>query len=154
MILNQILTNFFLMKAIYFKATIFSLITILSISCSSDDSSDTTEIADGGTAQTQTWVKLTAMTSTGVVKSNYKILMFEQPVSSTTVLPAIKKEVTTDVNGLAYFDLNTMITSNTPTTYYFEAFVQSGENYVWKSVSHPNFQLKKGTMATSSIIVN
>ena len=80
--------------------------------------------------------------------------MFDQPVTSANELPPIKKQITTDSNGLAYFDLTSMITSTTPTKYYFEAFVQNGTDYIWKSVSHYNVNLSKGTMATSSIIVN
>jgi hypothetical protein len=82
-------------------------------------------------------------------------MMFDQPVTSSSALPTIKKQVTTDANGLAYFDLNSMITSTTPTTYYFEAFVSNGSGgYTWKSVTHYQANLAKGTMATSSIIVN
>ena len=143
------------MKTNFFKATILVLFTIISVSCSKDDDSSTTETGGGSTTTTNTWVKLTATTSAGVVKPNYIIMMFDQPVTSTSALPPIKKQVTTDANGLAYFDLNTMITSTTPTTYYFEAFVSNGSGgYTWKSVSHYNANLSKGTMATSSIIVN
>ena len=67
---------------------------------------------------------------------------------------ATSRGVTTDANGLAYFDLNTMVTSTTPTTYYFEAFVQNGTGYTLKSVSHPTYNIAKGQMITSSIIVN
>ena len=142
------------MKTNFFKATILALLTIFTISCSKDDDSSSTETGGGSSTTTNTWVKLTATTSAGVVKPNYIIMMFDQPVTSASALPPIKKQVTTDANGLAYFDLNTMITSTTPTTYYFEAFVQSGSNYVWKSVTHYQVNLAKGTMATSSIIVN
>ena len=142
------------MKTNFFKATILVLVTIFTISCSKDDDSSSTETGGGSSTTTNTWVKLTATTSAGVVKPNYIIMMFDQPVTSASTLPPIKKQVTTDANGLAYFDLNTMITSTTPTTYYFEAFVQSGSNYVWKSVTHYQVNLAKGTMATSSIIVN
>lgn len=142
------------MKTNFLKATVLALVAFFSISCSNDDSSSSTDITNGGNTQIQTWVKLTAMTTDGVVKPNYKIMMFDEPVTSASALPPVKKEVTTDANGLAYFDLNTMITSATPKTYYFEAFVQNGTGYTWKSVSHYNVNLAKGTMATSSIIVN
>ena len=141
------------MKTNYFKPVILALFTILTISCSKSSNSSST-VNEGSSTTTNTWVKLTATTVAGVSKPNYLILMFDQPVSSTTSLPPILKQVTTDVDGLAFFDLNTMITSSTPTTYYFEAFVQSGTNYIWKSVTHFNTDLSKGTMATSSIIVN
>jgi len=143
------------MKTKFFKATILALLTIFTISCSKDDDSISTETGGGSSTTTNTWVKLTATTSTGVVKPNYIIMMFDQPVTSASALPPIKKQVTTDANGLAYFDLNSMITSTTPTTYYFEAFVSNGSGgYTWKSVTHYQTNLAKGTMATSSIIVN
>lgn len=143
------------MKTNFFKASILVLFTIISVSCSKDDDSSSTETSGGSSTTTNTWVKLTATTSAGVVKPNYIIMMFDQPVTSSSALPPIKKQVTTDANGLAYFDLNSMITSTTPTTYYFEAFVSNGsDGYTWKSVSHYNTNLSKGTMATSSIIVN
>ncbi|MBD3581549.1 hypothetical protein [Flavobacterium selenitireducens] len=137
-----------------FKVSILAFVSIFTMSCSSDDSSSSTETITEETSQTNTWVKLTATTSAGVNKPNYIIMMFDQPVTSTNDLPPIKKQITTDANGLAYFDLNSMITSTTPTKYYFEAFVQNGTGYIWKSVSHYNVNLSKGTMATSSIIVN
>lgn len=141
------------MKTFFLKALIFTLVAISTVSCSKDDIS-TTEI-DKSSTTTNTWVKLTVTTSTGDVKPNYIVMMFDQPVTSTTALPPIKKQVTTDANGLAYFDLNTMITSTTPTTYYFEAFVSNGTGgYILKSVSHYNASLAKGRMVTSSIIVN
>ena len=143
------------MKTNFFKATILALLTIFTISCSKDDDSSSTETGGGSSTTTNTWVKLTATTSTGVVKPNYIIMMFDQPVTSASALPPIKKQVTTDANGLAYFDLNSMITSTTPTTYYFEAFVSNGSGgYTWKSVTHYQTNLAKGTMVTSSIIVN
>ena len=70
--------------------------------------------------------------------------MFDQPVTSASALPPIKKQVLTDANGMAYFDLNSIITSSSPTTYYFEAFTQTGANYEWKSVTHFNANLSKG----------
>jgi hypothetical protein len=142
------------MKANFLKATILALVTIFTISCSKDESSNTTDESSSSTTQSQTWVKLTAITTAGVPKANYKIMMFKTQPTTTTALPTIEKEVTTDANGLAYFDLNTMITSTIPATYYFEAFVQTGADYTWKSVTHYNVNLSKGTMATSSIIVN
>ena len=143
------------MKTNFFKATILALVTIFTISCSKDDDSSSTETGGGSSTTTNTWVKLTATTSASVVKPNYIIMMFDQPVTSSTALPPIRKQVTTDSNGLAYFDLNSMITSTTPTTYYFEAFVSNGSGgYIWKSVSHPTYNIAKGQMITSSIIVN
>jgi len=142
------------MKTNFLKVSILALVTSLSVSCSSDDSQTFTETVSQETTQTNTWVKLTASTAAGVNKQGYIIMMFEEPVTAANALPPIKKQVTTDANGLAYFDLNSMVTSSEEKTYYFEAFTENGSNLVWKSVSHPSFSLKKGTMSTSSIIVN
>jgi hypothetical protein len=131
---------------------LFVALTITS--CEKKTSTTTTTTTNNTTTTTETWVKLTATTSANVKKAGYIIMMFDQPVTSSSALPPILKQVTTDANGLAYFDLNSMITSTIPTTYYFEAFLQNGTNYTWKSVTHYNTSLKKGTMATSSIIVN
>lgn len=143
------------MNATKLKITLIALITFLSFSCSSDSSSSSEETTTGGTnTTTNTWVKLTARTSSDQVKPNYIIMMFDQPVTTTAALPPIKKQITTDTNGLAYFDLNTIVTTSTPTTYYFEAFVKNVDNYIMKSVSNPSYTLVKGQMITSSIIVN
>lgn len=142
------------MKTTFLKASILALVTIFTISCSKDSSSSSTESGSNSSTTLNTWVKLSAVTIDGVNKPNYIIMMFEQPVTSIASLLPIKKQVTTDANGLAYFDLNTIITSTTPTPYYFEAFVQNGTGYTWKSVSHYSTNLSKNTMATSLIIVN
>ena len=141
------------MKTNFFKTVTLILTTIVALSCSSDNSSSSSEIGGGSTTTSNTWVKLTATTGS-VVKPNYIIMMFDEPVTTSAALPPIKKQVVTDANGLAFFDLNSIITTSTEKTYYFEAFVQNGSGYTWKSVSHYNVNLKKGTMATSSIIVN
>lgn len=130
------------------------VVAMVTISCSKDEESSSTDTGGSSTTTTATWVKLTATTSTGVTKPNYIVMMFDQPVTSASALPPIKKQVTTDANGLAYFDLNTLVTSTTPTTYYFEAFVLSGDNYVMKSISHPTYNIAKGQKITSSILVN
>jgi hypothetical protein len=142
------------MKTNFFKTLLFALLTILVISCSKDEDSSSSQ-TNTSTSTTTTWVKLTTLTSAGVVKPNYKVMMFSTQPTTNTPLPTILKEVTTDANGLAYFDLNSMITSTTPTTYYFEAFISDGSGgYVWKSISHYNVSLIKGSIATSSILVN
>ncbi|MFT5753105.1 MAG: hypothetical protein ACI924_000313, partial [Flavobacterium sp.] len=107
------------MKTNLFRATLFALLTILVISCSKDEDSSSSET---NTSTTTTWVKLTTLISAGIVKPNYKVIMFSTQPTTNTPLPTILKEVTTDANGLAYFDLNSMITDTTPTTYYFESF--------------------------------
>lgn len=144
------------MKTKFFKTNLLALFIIVSASCSKDDDSNSINSGGGGTSTptTNTWVKLSAVTTGSVAKPNYIIMMFDEPATSTSPLPPIKKQVITDANGVAFFDLNSMLTSTTAKTYYFEAFVQDGSTYVWKSISHYQASLKKGSMVTSSIIVN
>lgn len=130
------------------------LFTALFFSCSKDSSSSTTDDGGSNVSVTNTGIKLTAVTAAGVPKQNYIVMMFDQPVTTTNALPPIKKQVITDAAGLAYFDLKTLVTSTTPTTYYFEAFVQTSSGYEMKSIIHPNFSIAKGQVITSSIIVN
>ena len=142
------------MKTNIFKIFTLFFLIILSVSCSKDDEVSTEYTQNTSTTTTNTWVKLTARTINGTVKPNYKITMFNVQPSTTAALPPILKEVTTDVNGLAYFDLNSMITSSIPSTYYFEAFIETPTGYQLKSITHFNTELVKGNMVTSSIIVN
>jgi hypothetical protein len=135
------------------KSTIFFVFATMVLSCSKEDTT-TNSTSTSSTTTTVTWAKITAITSSGTIKPNYIVMMFDQPVTNTNALPPIIKQVTTDVNGLANFDLSTIVTSTTPKTYYFEAFVQSGSNYTMKSVSHPSSQFSKGSMYATSIIVN
>lgn len=143
------------MRKIYFKIFVFISVVCFAVSCSKSDSSDSSATGGSTTITTSnTWVKLTASTAANVAKSNYVIMMFDQPVTTSTALPPIKKQIITDANGLANFDLNSIVTSTTATKYYFEAFLETPTGYTWKSVSHPSFDIAKGQMITSSIIVN
>lgn len=135
------------------KLFLILLVGLSLASCKKESTSSTTTTTTG-TTTSDTWVKLTAINAAGEGQPNYIIMMFDQPVTSSSALPPILKQVTTDANGLAYFDLNSMITSSTPKRYYFEAFIKSGSDYVWKSVTNYSKDIAKGTMATSSIIVN
>jgi len=138
----------------YLTVTVFALITMFSVSCSKSSNETTSSESSSTTTQSPTWVKLTVLNSSNAPKANYIVMMFDQPPSTTSALPPIKKQVTTDANGLAYFDLNSMVTSSANTTYYFEAFVPSGNDFIWKSITHPHFEISKGNMVTSSILVN
>ena len=124
------------------------------MACTPDENSGMTETtSSSSTTLSSTWVKLTAMTSAGVVKPNYIIMMFDEPFSPTQAMPPILKQVTTNANGVAYFELNSMITSTTPKTYYFEAFVEITTGYELKSTIRYKTNLQKGMMVTSSTIV-
>lgn len=140
----------------FLRTLALTTVIISVISCSKNDSSDSSFTAGSITTTTtsNTSVKLTASTSANVLKPNYIIMMFDQPVTSSTALPPIKKQVITDANGVANFDLTSIVTGTTATKYYFEAFVETPTGYTWKSVSHPSYDISKGQVITSSIIVN
>lgn len=142
------------MKVNLLATFLLTLTVFFSFSCSKNDSSNPAGVTTYTSTQSYTWVKLTATTAANVNKPNYIIMMFDQPVTSTTALPPIIKQVTTDANGLAYFDLKTIVTTSTLKTYYFEAFTQTTSGYMMESVTHPAIQMKSGNMITSSIIVN
>ncbi len=143
------------MKANFLKASILALVTILTFSCSKDESSSTTETGGSSSSTTSTWAKFTVITPAGVVKPNYIVMMFDQPFSTTAPMPTIIKQVTTDANGLANFDLNTIVTSTVTKKYYFEAFVQSGTSYVLKTnYSRFDSDFVKGSHLTTSLLVN
>lgn len=143
------------MKSNFLKFSVFLFLAIFALSCSKDkDEEATFTSSSSSTTETQTSVKLTAITSSNETKANYVVMMFDEPATVTSPLPPIIMQVTTDVNGLAHFDLTQIVISSTPKTYYFEAFEPDGENYIWRSITHPSYDLKKGRMVTSSILVN
>jgi hypothetical protein len=143
------------MKSNFLKASILVLVTIFTISCSKDESSSTTETGGSSTTTINTWAKFTVTTPAGVVKPNYIVMMFDQPFSTTAPMPTIIKQVTTDANGLANFDLNTIVTTSVTKKYYFEAFVLSGTSYVLKTnFSRYDSNFAKGTHLTTSLLVN
>lgn len=142
------------MKSIFTKATLLILFSILSISCSKDESSSTSETSTSTTITTPSVAKFTVATTAGVVKPNYIVMMFETPFSPTAQLPTIIKQATSDANGIATLDLS-VITSTTLKTYYFEAFVQTATGYDLKTnFSRYSTQLQKGSNLTSGLIVN
>lgn len=142
------------MKSIFTKATLLILFSILSISCSKDESSSTSATSTSTTITTPSVAKFTVATSAGVLKPNYIVMMFETPFSPTAPLPTIIKQATSDANGIATLDLS-VITSTTLKTYYFEAFVQTATGYDLKTnFSRYSTQLKKGSTLTSGLIVN
>lgn len=143
------------MKSNLFKTSILALIAIFTISCSKDSSSSTTDTQVSGGTTINTWAKFTIATPAGIIKPNYIVMMFEQPFTTTTQLPTIIKQVTSDANGLAYFDLNTIVTSTTSKKYYFEAFTQSGANYVLRTnYSRFDSDFSKGSNLTTTLLVN
>ncbi len=139
------------------RLTFFFLsIMIALVSCSKDETKTEESFTSSTTttSEIQTWVKLTAMTTDQEPQSNYVVMMFDEPVSPDEPLPEIIAQVTTNSDGLGYFNLKNIVTGSIPKTFYFEAFVPQGENYTWKSISHPDYEIKKGTKVTSSILVN
>ena len=145
------------MKSHYFKASILSVLTFLTISCSKDESTSTTETSGSSVTISNTSAKFTVRTSAGTLKPNYIVMMFDQPFSPSAVLltSSIIKQVTTDANGIANFDLNTIVTHTTDKKYYFEAFIQTPTGFELKTnFSRFSVDLKKGNSLVTSLIVN
>ncbi|EKT4549041.1 hypothetical protein JE952_000647 [Flavobacterium psychrophilum] len=143
------------MKSNYFKVSILLLAAVFTISCSKDDSTGKTETTTtSSVTTTNTLAKISVLTSSGVPKPNYILMVFDQQFSTTAPLPPILKQVTTDANGLASFDLSTIVTNTTPKSYYFEAFVQNGNDFVLKSIVRTEIKLAKGSSLTTAVIVN
>ena len=143
------------MKTNFFKVTILVLVTIFTISCSKDDDSSSTDTSTSGGTTITTWAKFTVATPTGVVKPNYKVLMFDQPFSPTATMPPIIKQETSDSNGLVTFDLNSLVTTSIPKKYYFEVFTLSGTTYTLKTTfSRYDSDFIKGTHLTTTLLVN
>ena len=143
------------MKTKIFKVTILALVTILTISCSKDSSSSSTDTNTSGGTTINTNAKFTVATPSGVVKANYLVLMFDQPFSPTATLPPIIKQEISDINGLVNFNLNTLVTTSTPKKYYFEVFTLSGTTYTLKTTfSRFNNDFVKGSQLTTTLLVN
>lgn len=136
------------------KIFLLTTITLFFLSCSRDENSSSSSSSTTNTQTTTTSIKMNIVNAQNVPQSNVIVMMFKSKVTSSANLPAIEKQVTSDSNGLANFDLSTYITSDIPTTYYFEAFRQQGNNLVWVSTIHPEISIKKNTQVTTSIIVN
>lgn len=132
----------------------FALVSLLT-SCRSESNEETnsTEI-ETSTQTSSTLVKMNILNSQNIAQKDIIVMMFKTKVTSTSNLPNIEKQATSDSNGLAAFDLSTYITSNIATTYYFEAFKKDGNNYVWISKTHPEISIKKNQQVTTSIVVN
>ena len=123
------------------KIFLLTTITLFFLSCSRDENSSSSSSSTTNTQTTTTSIKMNVVNAQNVPQSNVIVMMFKSKVTSSANLPAIEKQVTSDSNGLANFDLSTYITSDIPTTYYFEAFRQQGNNLVWVSTIHPEISI-------------
>lgn len=138
------------------KKLILTFATLaLMASCRSESSEESNSMETETSTQTSsTLVKMNVSNSQNIAQKDIVVMMFKAKVTSATNLPTIEKQVTSDSNGLANFDLSAYITSNIPTTYYFEAFKKDGNNYIWVSKTHPEISIKKNQQVTTSIVVN
>ncbi len=114
----------------------------------------TTDNTEEQTSTVETSVKLTAKALNGNIKTNTKILMFAEMPSTLKSLPKIITEVTTDEKGEAKFDLRSIVTNTTPTTYYFGAFDKNTDgSYKWRSVAIYKTDLSNGVNISNTIFV-
>ena len=142
------------MKINFLKMSVVAIATLFVIFCSKDEKTNSTETTNTSVNITNTLAKITVLTAAGVTKPNYIVMMFDQPFSTSAPLPPILKQVTTDSNGLASFDMNTIVTNTTPKFYYFEAFVETPTGYTLKTIPRFKTELVKGTSLTTSLLVN
>ena len=124
------------------------------INCSRTDESSTDSTTTSTTQTTQTSVKMNVVNSQNQKQPGIIVMMFKTKVTNSSNLPTIEKQVISDANGLANFDLSSYISSDINQKYYFEAFKLQNNNYVWISTTHPEIDIKKNTQITTSIIVN
>lgn len=141
------------MNVKFFKIVISVFVMIISISCSNDEESASVQSTTPNVVNTS--IEVMAMDSGGIVKANYKILMFSTQPSPSLPLPTILSEVTTVANGWTHFDLTTIVTSTIPTNYCFYAFVSDGAGgYIWKTaIPLPAIALVKGSTTNSLILI-
>ena len=142
------------MKINFLKMSVVAIATLFAISCSKDEKTNSTETTNTSVNITNTMAKITVLTAAGVTKPNYVVMMFDQPFTTIATLPPILKQVTTDSNGLASFDMNTIVTNTTPKFYYFEAFVETTTGYTLKTIPRFKTELVKGNSLTTSLLVN
>ena len=140
------------LKKNFLASVVINLLMTVFFACSKEETTTTTTTT---TIQSETWVKLTVQSSSGTLKSNYTVLMFETRASEGAPLPAIFRKAVSNAQGVAYFDLNKVITSSIEKNYYFIAVQElSNGNLIWESpYMQQEFAISKGHMITSSIIV-
>ena len=146
------------MKKILTILTIATM-AVYATSCSKEETTTTTT-----TTTTNTWVSLTVVgVGSTEPKPGYTVLMFETTAHQTpptqssppvpkNPLPTILREVVSNAQGVAHFDLNSLVTSSTPKTYYFIAVKKEGTSYIWETpFQQREFAISRGSMITSSI---
>ena len=135
----------------YFFYIIAILFTLQS--CTESEEETMTEETTSSTVTSETKVTLTLTTSDDQLKENYTVMMFDEVFEPNNTLPTAIKQVTSNSEGIALFELDDLIISSTEKNYYFEAFVESSNGYTLKSIHRTEIGLKKGTSTTTSIIV-
>ncbi len=136
---------------------VFLLMTFLLVllsSCEKEESTTSTIIHKEDVIETQTEVRITVLNTQEEPQSNYVVMMFDEEMDENEPLPPILKQVITDESGLASFDLEHMVSENETKTYYFEAFTEIPNGYVYESLFHTKLEVKKGSRVSTSIVVN
>lgn len=147
--MQQLILNNLGMK----KLLLIILVCIGLFSCSSDESETTTTDGSSETIISPTRVTLTVTNANNETKSNYIVMMFDEPVNFENNLPEILMQETSDLEGKAVFELDEFISENGEGTYFFEAFTEIENGYLLESITHPSFEIEEGKIITSSIIV-
>ncbi len=133
---------------------LMTLLLLLFSSCEKEESTTSTIIHKEDVIETQTEVRITVLNTQEEPQSNYVVMMFEEEIDENEPLPPILKQVITDESGLASFDLGNMVSENETKIYYFEAFTEIPNGYVYESLFHTKLEVKKGSRVSTSIVVN
>ena len=138
------------MKKIVLLFTV--LLAVFLMGCSKDEETmSKTESSSSNSTTLKTEAIINVVDAQFNPESGYLVMMFLEKPETGLTLPEIEMQVTSNSEGVANFDLNDYIV--TPTKLYFEAFLQEGNYYIWKGITHPEKTISKGTKWTTTIIV-
>jgi hypothetical protein len=129
-------------------------LTLLCVGCVTEEKvSEQSSTSTSTTTQTETQVVFNVIDTNDLPREGYSIMMFEEPPSENAPLPPIIMDVLSNTQGQATFLLDDYLGGSDTKTVFFEAFVKSGNDLIWKSVIHPELTIQKGTKRTTTILV-
>jgi hypothetical protein len=99
----------------------------------------------------ETSITIIVQNSNGLLQSGYTVAMFTTEPTEGVSLPVIEMEEISNTEGQVIFGLDSYIEN--PTVLYFEAFIETGHTYTWKSTTHIEKQMTAGTKWSDTINV-
>lgn len=134
-----------------------SIIMIGFTSCSKDEESETTTTNSSSSSsqtKTKTEVIITVTNPQGQTKSGYIVVMFKKEFDPKQAFDSndIIKEVVSDNNGVAKFDLDNLVLNKV--TYYFEVFSKNNNgDYILESIIRKKLDISKNQSIKTSIVI-